>query len=204
MGIYSHVIFPWGMNWLMSGEPFDSQRKELLKGLHGEVLEVGFGSGLNLPHYPQAVNKIVTVDPNPGMQRYAQARIQASDIEVVYTTLSGESLDIDDNRFETVVCSWTLCSIPNIEQALSEIHRVLTPAGRFIFLEHGLSPDKRVSRWQHWLNPLQKVVGDGCHLNRNIRELVGDSGFSSVQCENFYLDNTPGFLGYMYKGMAFK
>ena len=204
MGLYADVIFPWGMNWIMSGEPFDSQRDELLKGLSGEVLEVGFGSALNLPHYPAAVTRLVGVDPNPGMARPARRRMAQSPIDVERRVLSGESLPMEDASFETVVCSWTLCSIPDIERALAEIRRVLKPGGRFLFLEHGLSPEKNVSRWQHLLNPVQKVVGVGCHLDRNIRELVGDSGFSSLQCENYYLENTPKFVGYMYRGLAIK
>jgi ubiquinone/menaquinone biosynthesis C-methylase UbiE len=107
-----------------------------------------------------------------------------------------------DASFDTVVSTWTLCSIPDVERALREVRRVLKPGGRFLFLEHGLSPDARVARWQQRLNPIQQVIGDGCHLDRDMRELVADTGFSRLSCSNFYFENTPKFVGYMYRGMA--
>lgn len=204
MGFYSNVLFPWGMNWLMSGEPFDSQRQLLLADVSGEVLELGFGSGLNLPHYPGSVHELAAVDPNPGMRRYAEPRIAASRIKVTRCELSGEALPMADASFDTVVSTWTLCSIEHVERALFEVCRVLRPAGRFVFLEHGLSHEPAEQRWQHYLNPLQKVIGDGCHLDRDIRALVEQAGFSSVEIENFYLDRTPRLVGYMYKGVAVK
>jgi len=204
MGFYSHVLFPWGMNWLMSGEPFDSERKQVLAEVGGDVLEVGFGSGLNIPHYPASVHELTAIDPNPGMRRYAEPRITASPIKVERCVLSGESLPMADASFDTVVCTWTLCSIENVEQALAEIHRVLKSGGRFVFLEHGLSNEPDVQRWQHRLNPIQKVIGDGCNLNRDIRALVENVGFSSLEMENFYLEKTPRLVGYMYRGVAVK
>lgn len=204
MGFYSRVLFPWAMNWLMSGEPFDSERKQLLAGVSGEVLEIGFGSGLNIPHYPASVRELTAVDPNPGMRRYAEPRIAASPIKVERCVLSGESLPMADARFDTVISTWTLCSIENVERALAEIHRVLRPGGRFVFLEHGLSNEPGVQRWQHRLNPIQKVIGDGCNLNRDIRALVADAGFLRLEVENFYLDKAPRLLGYMYRGTAVK
>lgn len=204
MAFYSEVLFPWGMNLLMSGEPFDSARQQVLAEVSGEVLEIGFGSGLNIPHYPSSVQKITAIDPNPGMSRYAEPRIAASPITVERCILSGESLPMADASFDTVVSTWTLCSIKNIEQALAEIYRVLKPSGRFIFLEHGLSDEPEIARWQHRLNPVQKLIGDGCNLNRNIRVLVEQAGFSLLDVDNFYLDKTPRLLGYMYRGVAIK
>ena len=170
----------------------------------GDVLEVGFGSGLNIPHYPASVHELTAIDPNPGMRRYAELRITASPIKVERCVLSGESLPMADASFDTVVCTWTLCSIENVEQALAEIHRVLKLGGRFVFLEHGLSNEPEVQRWQHWLNPIQKVIGDGCNLNRDIRALVENVGFSSLEMENFSLEKTPRLVGYMYCGVAVK
>jgi ubiquinone/menaquinone biosynthesis C-methylase UbiE len=192
------------MNWLMSGELFDSERKQVLAEVSGEVLEIGFGSGLNLPHYPASLSQLTAIEPNSGMRRYAEPRIAKSPITVVRYELSGESLPMADECFDTVVCTWTLCSIENIEQALAEVFRVLRPGGRFVFLEHGLSDDPGVQQWQHRLNPIQKVIGDGCNLNRNIRTLVEQVGFSYLEVENFYLDKTPRLLGYMYRGIAIK
>jgi ubiquinone/menaquinone biosynthesis C-methylase UbiE len=204
MGLYSRVLFPWAMNWLMSGEPFDSERKHVLARVSGEVLEIGFGSGLNIPYYPASVHELTAVDPNPGMRRYAEPRIAVSPVKVVHCVLSGESLPMADARFDTVISTWTLCSIVNIEQALAEVHRVLRPGGQFVFLEHGLSDEPGVQRWQHRLNPIQKVIGDGCNLNRDFRALVEQVGFSSLEVENFYLEKTPRLLGYMYRGIAIK
>lgn len=204
MGFYSRVLFPWGMNLLMSGELFDSERKQVLSEVNGEVLELGFGSGLNLPHYPASVQELIAVDPNPGMRRYADPRITASPIKVERCVLSGESLPMEDACFDTVVSTWTLCSIEDVERALAEVHRVLKPGGRFVFLEHGLSDEPGVQRWQHRLNPIQKVIGDGCNLNRDMRALVERVGFSSLEVENFYLEKTPRLVGYMYRGIAIK
>jgi ubiquinone/menaquinone biosynthesis C-methylase UbiE len=204
MGLYSRVLFPWAMNWLMSGDLFDSERKKVLAKVSGEVLEIGFGSGLNLPHYPASLSQLTAIDPNSGMRRYAEPRIAKSPITVVRYELSGESLPMADACFDTVVCTWTLCSIEDVERALAEVYRVLKPGGRFVFLEHGLSDEPGVQQWQHRLNPIQKVIGDGCNLNRNIRGLVEQVGFSSLEVENFYLDRTPRLLGYMYRGIAIK
>jgi len=204
MGFYSEVLFPWGMNLVMSGEEFQKQRRAVLQSVDGSILEIGFGSGLNLPHYPTKIKKLVTVDPNPGMARYTAQQIKVSDIEVDRQVLSGESLPMQDEIFDTVVSTWTLCSIENIDKALSEVKRVLKPGGKFVFLEHGLSPDKKVSCWQNRLNGIQKIFGEGCHLNRDMRKLIGDTGFSQLDIENYYFPNTPRFIGYMYRGIATK
>jgi len=204
MGFYSDVLFPWGMNLTMSGAEFQKQRHAVLQSVDGTILEIGFGSGLNLPHYPMSVKHLVGVDPNVGMGRYTARQIAKSNIDVDRQVLSGESLPMPDDSFDTVVSTWTLCSIANIEKALSEVKRVLKPGGQFIFLEHGLSPDKAVSRWQHRLNGIQKIIGDGCHLNRDMRKLISNAGFSQLQVENFYFPKVPRFLGYMYRGRAVK
>ena len=204
MGFYSEVLFPWGMNLVMSGEEFQKQRHAVLQSVDGSILEIGFGSGLNLPHYPDKIKKIVTVDPNPGMARYTARQIKVSNVEVDRQVLSGESLPMQDESFDTVVSTWTLCSIENIEKALSEVKRVLKPGGKFVFLEHGLSPDKKVSCWQHRLNGVQKIFGDGCNLNRDMRKLISDTGFSQLDIENYYFPKTPRFIGYMYRGIATK
>lgn len=188
----------------MSGEPFDGERDTILKDVSGEVLEIGFGTGLNLSHYPPCVSHLTTVDPNAGMRRYVERRISDSPIEVDCKLLSGESLPMDDASFDTVVSTWTLCSIPDIGQALNEVKRVLKPGGRFVFLEHGLSDEPAVQRWQQRLNPIQKILGDGCHINRDMRALIGDTGFSSLNIENFYLEKMPKILGFMYRGIAIR
>ncbi len=203
MGFYSNVIFPWGIELMMSGSPFSEYRKELLKDVSGDVLEIGFGTGLNLAYYPESVTKLTVIDPNTGMNRYAKKRIEFASIPIENKVLGGESLPMNDESFDAVVSTWTLCSIPNIEQALSEIYRVLKLGGKFYFIEHGLSNDPKIQVWQNRLTPLQKIIADGCHLNRDIKQLV-ENQFNRVTVEEFYGLDIPKFSGYMYRGVATK
>ncbi|MEM8778606.1 MAG: class I SAM-dependent methyltransferase [Cyanobacteria bacterium P01_G01_bin.49] len=203
MGFYSNFIFPWGIEIMMSQPPFPDYRQKLLKDISGEVLEIGFGTGLNLAYYPPTVTKLTVIDPNSGMKRYAQKRIEASSIPVESKLLKGENLPMEDQNFDSIVSTWTLCSIPKIEQALSEIYRVLKPRGKFYFIEHGLSRDPKIAAWQNRLTPLQKVIADGCHLNRDIKQLI-ENQFSLLDLEEFYSLDIPKFSGYMYRGVATK
>ena len=203
MGFYSRHIFPYLLDWSLSDSTFNKYRQEVLAKVEGEVLEIGFGTGLNLSFYPDAINEIITVDNNPGVHKLAQKRIDKSSITVDHRILSGENLPMSDNSFDSVVSTWTLCSIEKVEQAVNEIHRVLKPGGKFFFIEHGLSNEPSIQTWQNRLNPIQNVIADGCNLNRNIRSIVQQQ-FSQVNVEEFYADKTPKFMGYMYKGVAVK
>ncbi|MGB3640087.1 MAG: class I SAM-dependent methyltransferase [Rivularia sp. (in: cyanobacteria)] len=203
MGFYSQKIFPYLLDWSLSDSTFSKYRQEVLAEVEGEVLEIGFGTGLNLSFYPDEIQKLITVDNNPGVHKLAQKRIEKSTITVDNRILSGENLPMADNTFDSVVSTWTLCSIEKVEQAIKEIHRVLKPGGKFFFIEHGLSNEPSIQTWQNRLNPIQNVIADGCHLNRNIRSLV-EQQFSRVDLEEFYADKTPKFMGYMYKGVAVK
>ena len=203
MGFYSRVIFPRLMDWSMAGPDIAKYRQEVLAQVQGEVLEIGFGTGLNLPYYPKRIRKITTVDPNPGVNQLAQKRIQESSMMVDHRVLSGEQLPMADNTFDSVVSTWTLCSIANVDQAIQEIYRVLKPGGRFFFIEHGLSEDPGVQIWQHRLNPIQKVIGDGCHLDRDIQTLIKKQ-FQDIEIEQFDMENAPKTLGHLYRGVATK
>ncbi len=203
MGIYSQLIFPRLLELSMSSESMTSYRQQLLKDVSGDVLEIGFGTGLNLPHYPETVTSLTTVDPNEGMGAIAQKRIDQSPIPVTNKVLSGESLPMADASFDNIVCTWTLCSIPNVEKALSEAYRVLKPGGKFFFIEHGLSNEPNIQTWQNRITPVQKVVADGCHLNRQIDELINNI-FDEVTVEEFYADDLPKIMGYFYRGTAIK
>lgn len=172
MGLYSRVIFPRLLDWSLSLPNLAKYRQELLANVTGEVLEIGFRTGLNLAYYPCSIYKITTADVNPGMNALANKRISDSGIIVEQLLLSSENLPMPDNTFDSVVSTWTLCSIANVQQALQEVYRVLKPGGRFFFVEHGLSDKPSVQLWQHRLTPIQKVVADGCHLNRDIQKLV--------------------------------
>ncbi len=204
MGIYSQVIFPRLCDLTLNRPLVARHRGELLAHTGGDVLEIGFGTGLNLPHYPAQVRKITTVDPNAGMHRLAQRRVRQSRIEVEQRVLSSERLPFEERTFDCVVSTFTLCSIEDVRQALGEVYRVLKPGGRLLFLEHGLCPEPRVQKWQRRLNWLQRRLADGCRLDRNMRTLIATQPFSSVESEEFYLEKTPRILGYLYRGSARK
>ena len=165
----------------------------------GEVLEIGFGTGLNLPHYPEHVRRITTVDPNPGMGRLARRRIAESGIAVDQRALSGEALPFEDGSFDCVVSTWTLCSIPDAGRALGEIHRVLRPGGRFVFLEHGLSEDAKVRAWQRRLNPIQRGWATAAGSTWMSRRRRGEP-FREVEVERFEMERVPRTHGTMYRG----
>ncbi|NEQ20663.1 MAG: class I SAM-dependent methyltransferase [Microcoleus sp. SIO2G3] len=203
MGFYSQVIAPRLLDWGMSDPSLALYRREVLSDVQGEVLEIGFGSGINLSYYPEHLQQLVTVDANPGMNVLAEKRIESSNIRVDNRVLNGENLPMADNTFDSVVSTWTLCSIANVEQALKEIYRVLKPGGRFFFIEHGLSDDPKVQVWQNRLNPINKAIAVGCNLNRNIKALV-EAQFKNVTIEQFYAPESPKVSGYMYKGVASK
>jgi ubiquinone/menaquinone biosynthesis C-methylase UbiE len=204
VGFYSRVIFPRLCDFLLDKPFVAKHREELLSGVSGEVLEIGFGTGLNLPHYPGHVSKITTVDPNPGMHGKAQKRIKKSGIKVEQQLLSSEELPFDEAIFDCVVSTFTLCSIEDVIRALGEVHRVLRPGGQFVFLEHGLSPDPSVQKWQRRLNRLERLLGDNCRLDRNVRQLVENQPFGSITIAEFSLEKTPRTHGYIYQGVARK
>lgn len=204
MGFYSAVIFPRLCDFILNKPFLARYRQRLLATAYGDVLEIGFGTGLNLAHYPAQVRRITTVDPNAGMNRLAQNRIKDSKIEVVQRILSSVSLPFEDGSFDCVVSTFTLCSIKDVGQALSEVYRVLKPRGRFLFLEHGLSPEPKVQKWQRRLNWLEMRLADGCHLDRNMKGLVAAQPFLSVEVEEYYLERTPSTHGYLYRGIASK
>lgn len=204
MNIYSRLIFPSLIERVMSGESFANYRKAVLADASGEVLEIGFGTGLNLAYYPSdRVRQITTVDINSGMNKLAQKRIAASPIPVDFQVLNGENLPMADCTFDTVVSTWTLCSIRQLDRAIAEIHRVLKPGGKFLFIEHGLSNEPNIQTWQHRLTPIQKVIGDGCHLDRDIKAAIAQK-FEQLDIKEFYMPDTPKIGGYLYQGIAIK
>lgn len=203
MGWYQRWVLPRLLDWSLSGEPYTTYRKQLLSAVSGQVLEIGFGTGLNLAYYPDTVSSLTVIDPNPGMAVIAHPRLQATSLPIVSQSLRGESLPMADNMFDWVVSTWTLCSIEGVEQALGEIRRVLKPGGKFVFIEHGLSPDPKLQIWQHRLTPLQKCIADGCHLDRAIAELVEQS-LTLESLETFYSKGIPKVGGYFYRGIAVK
>ena len=204
MGFYSQAVFPRFYDCLMDKPFWAKYRREQLSSVEGEILEIGVGTGLNLPHYPEHVQRIVTVDPNPGMNKRLQRRAEKCGIEVDQRVLGSESLPFEDGTFDFVVSTITLCSIRNVQQAMAELCRVLKRGGRIVFLEHGLSPDPNVAKWQRRLNGFQRLFADGCTLTLNVPELLFTQPFRSVEIDSFYMDETPKTYGYMYRGTATK
>lgn len=179
MGLYSETIFPWLLDKALGHPNIMRRRQTLVSQASGEVLEIGFGSGATLPFYdPAKVTSLTVVEPSEGMNRRAAAHLAGSPVPIKSVPGAGEKLPFVDASFDTVVCCLTLCSVRDVGQVLAEVRRVLRPGGRFLFMEHVLSDDLDRQRWQQRLNPIQKVVGVGCNLNRPSAQLVRDAGFS--------------------------
>jgi ubiquinone/menaquinone biosynthesis C-methylase UbiE len=204
MSFFTQVIVPRLCDLLLNKSLLSRHRRAILAGAYGDVVEIGFGTGLNLPYYPERVHKVTAVDPNPGMHRLAQKRIRHTGIEVEQQVLGGERLPFEDGRFDCAVSTFTLCSIEDVAQALREVYRVLKSGGKFLFLEHGISREPNVQKWQRRLNWLQVRLANGCHLDRDMRALIAAQPFASVEVEEFYLKRTPKTHGYLYRGMATK
>lgn len=203
MSFYSNYVFPKLLDAELSKPDIAALRHVLLAEAKGNVLELGFGTGLNLIHYPSCVAKLTRVDINPGMNELAEKRVKDSSIEVVSAVLSADNLPFPDNSFDTVVSTWTLCSISDVKNALNEVARVLKPDGHFLFLEHGLSKNPKVQKWQHLLNPVNKIFTDGCQINRNIEEEIA-SALQIESCEEFEFKRYPRTHGSFYRGSATK
>ncbi|MEK6764546.1 MAG: class I SAM-dependent methyltransferase [Nitrospirota bacterium] len=202
MGLYRYHIFPRLMNWVMAGEEFRRLRMELLAQVHGEVLELGIGTGLNLPHYPKTVTQLHAVDPADLLPKIVTERSASQSFPIRIQHITAESLPYDDRSFDFAVSTWTLCTIPDAVKALREVRRVLKPDGVFLFLEHGRSEDKRVAAWQDRLNPIQHIIGCGCNLNRRIDHLIIQAGLKIMNLDRFHMQNVPRLAGEMYQGRA--
>jgi ubiquinone/menaquinone biosynthesis C-methylase UbiE len=178
VGLYEQHVLPRLVDLACGDRGFDRWRVEASAGLGGTVLEVGFGSGLNLPHYPEQVERVLAVEPSTVARDRAAARVRASTAQVDFVGLDGESIPLDDDSVDAALCTFTLCTIPDVDRALSEIRRVVRPGGEFRFLEHGLAPERSVARWQHRLDGVQQRLAGGCHLVREPVRLVGDAGMT--------------------------
>ena len=202
MGFYCDHIFPRLMEWVMAREEFRRLRTQLLASIHGEVLELGIGTGLNLSHYPPAITELHAVDPASLLPELVASRSTRVSFPVRFQQQTAERLPYIDRRFDYVVSTWTICTIPDPVLALQEVRRVLKPDGRFLFLEHGRSDDQKVAVWQDRLNPLQNVIGCGCNLNRQIDRLVTQSGLTITHLDRFGMQGVPQLAGEMYQGIA--
>jgi|WetSurMetagenome_2_1015567.scaffolds.fasta_scaffold449439_1 ubiquinone/menaquinone biosynthesis C-methylase UbiE len=205
MRIYSDVIIPFFYDYSMDSNKINKGRKSLLgKITEEEILEIGFGTGINISFYPENVKKIIGVDVNAGMLRQFNKKSVNKRIEVQLLHQSGERLPFSDNSFNSVSSTYTLCSIKNIASALDEIFRVLKPDGKYYFLEHGLADNLKTQKWQHRLNPIQNIWSGGCNLNRDIKSIIMNAGFKIHELKNYYMERDPKIVGYMYEGIAVK
>jgi ubiquinone/menaquinone biosynthesis C-methylase UbiE len=203
MGFYREQILPRLTDLALRGTEAAQLRTRAAAGLSGEVLEVGFGSGLTMPYYPPAVTRVQAVEPSAVARKLAADRIAASAVPVDYVGVDAQALPLEDATVDHVVSILTLCTIPSAERALAEIRRVLRPGGAFHFVEHGLSPEETVARWQHRLTPLQRRIFGGCHINRPIDRLIARAGLELARLDNYYLKG-PHAFGYMFDGIATK
>ncbi len=203
MGLYGKYVLPKLIEAACSQKPMTRLREQYVSSATGDVLEIGIGSGLNLAHYSPDVTSITGLDPAPELTAIAQERAQNVAAPVQILEASGEEIPADDNRYDSLVCTWTLCSIPNVYAALREMRRVLKPGGQFYFIEHGRAPDPNIIRWQLRLEPLWKKIGGGCHLSRRADELIGDAGFGITSCATGY-EPGPKFAAFMIHGIARK
>ena len=203
MGFYSTYIFPHMLDWTLGTPEFGAYRRRALAPVRGQALEVGFGTGLNLPYYPASVTRLTVIDSEDMLRRRVAQRIAACPIPVAKLQLDAQGrLPFADATFDSVVMTLTLCSIADTASALAEIRRVLRPDGQFIFLEHGRSDDLAVARRQDRFNPLQKLIGVGCNLNRQIDRLIREAGFEIAELDRFLLPQAPRLLAEMYRGIA--
>lgn len=202
MGFYARHILPTLLDRACGVRPVTRQRAKIVPQARGEVLEVGIGSGLNLPHYdPTRVTRVTGIDPDPHIWKRSASRRAACAFPVTRIGLSGEAIPLPEDSADTVVCTYSLCTIPDPVTALREMRRVLRPGGDILFCEHGLAPDPSVARWQSRIDPVWKHVAGGCHSGRDIPALFAAAGLATYALEQMYIPG-PKVLGYNYWGIA--
>ncbi len=203
MGFYSERVLPAAINCACGTRLIAEQRQKVVPLARGRVLEVGMGSALNLPFYNRdAVEWVWGLEPSHGMRRQARRHLARSPVEVRWLDLPGEQIPLEDHSVDTVLLTFTLCTIPDWRTALQQMHRVLKPDGLLLFCEHSLAPDAPVQQWQHRLNPLWKKLCGGCHLNRPIVPYLQQAGFRITALEEEYLPQMPRFVAYNVRGQA--
>lgn len=203
MSFYEHRILPHALNLACGFKAIRRQREKVVPAAEGEVLEIGFGSGLNLPYYDFGrVTKIWALEPSEGMRRLAHKRLNPVRTEFEFIDLPGEEIPLEDASVDTVLCTFTLCTIPDTAAALAGMRRVLKPGGRLLYCEHGRAPDENVRRWQDRLNRPWSSIAGGCQLNRDIPALIRESGFTIEDQDSMYVPGGPKMLSWQWWGSA--
>jgi ubiquinone/menaquinone biosynthesis C-methylase UbiE len=201
MGFYRNIVLPRLCDFAMRNRDFVPYRERVIGAAEGRVLEIGIGSGLNLPFYGASVREVVGLEPASRLIAMARRPAKASAVQVTFVEGSAEAIPLDDRSFDTIVTTWTLCTIPRADDALAQMRRVLKPGGRLLFVEHGLAPDAGVRKWQNRLTPVWKLVAGGCHLNRPMQTMIESAGFRCDRLETGYMPG-PRPMTFMYEGSA--
>jgi ubiquinone/menaquinone biosynthesis C-methylase UbiE len=201
MGFYRDRILPFVIDMAMRQRNLAPYRSRVVPAAEGRVLEIGVGSGRNLPFYSQTAERVIGLDPSPKLLSMARQVARSPLVPVEFVEGSAEAIPLEDTSVDTVVTTWTLCSIPDAHRSLREMRRVLKPGGRLLFVEHGRAPDANVRWWQDRLNPAWKRLGGGCHLNRAIETLIEGAGFQFQRIETGYMRG-PRPMSFMYEGSA--
>jgi len=203
MPFYRDRVYPRIVEAFGDPPPIRAVRQRIVRDAVGKVLEIGVGPGVNFAHYdPAKVRKIYALEPNPQMVRLAERRRRRTDLDIEFLALPGERIPLDDDSVDTVLSTFTLCTIPGVREALRGVERVLKPEGKLIFFEHGLSPEPRVRRWQERSEPLTRWLFEGCHVTRDVPSLLEQSGFRIQQVEKGYLARFPRAWTYCWWGTA--
>jgi ubiquinone/menaquinone biosynthesis C-methylase UbiE len=202
IGFYRDRVFPRCMNVACNTKETRRIRAEVCSPLAGEVLEIGFGTGLNLPHLPSSVSRLLAVEPMERGRELATERLAATPVDVELIGRDGQSLELGDETVDAALSTWALCTIPDPVAAVREVRRVLRPGGMFHFVEHGRAPDVKVQKWQDRLNGLQRRIACGCNLNRDIPAIVEAGGMTIIELETFYAKGVPKIVGWTFQGTA--
>lgn len=204
MSLWREKLWPSLCHKAMQAERHVRYRAKSVARAQGKVLEIGFGSGLNLEYFPDAVTHVTGIEPNPGLRKVAVKTMHEYLFPVTLLDMDAQRMGFDEGEFDTVVSTWTLCSIQNLDQALAEVRRVLKPNGEFVFFEHGLAPDLDLQKWQRRLSKITKHIFDGCTIDKQIAERIAAAGLEIVALENFFAEGMPRTEGYIYAGAARK
>ena len=201
MNLYDRYMLPPILDFVMRQDQLQEYRQAVIAAASGRVLEIGVGSGLNFSFYRKEADTVIGLDHSPRLLAMAQRRAAAAGVRAIFVQASATAIPLADNAVDTIVMTWTLCSIPDPLTALREMRRVLKPGGMLLFVEHGLSPELGVERWQHWLTPIWRRIAGGCHLDRKMDNLVRDAGFELSEIRTKYARGPRAFT-YMYEGCA--